>query len=115
MEEFNPKKESKEKPSFLYHASPNSNIEEFEPRNKTTRNKDEGPKIFATPSREVASIFLVPTDDSWAGSGNFGGAWYFFCNNEERFKKLDKGSTLYQLSSDGFSYDADILCGSGKI
>lgn len=94
-----------EKPPFLYHATPHADIEVFRPRAEKVRDKNEGARIFATPSREVASMFLVPSDDSWANSGNFGKAWYFICSDKDRFTELDQGKYLYKLPSDSFTFD----------
>ena len=86
-----------EKPPALFHASRNPNIERFEPRAEKTRDQDEGPKIFATPSRAMASIFLADTDDSWVESGTVDDALYVVISDEVRFRKLDNGGAIYSL------------------
>ena len=91
---FQPKPE---KPPMLFHASRNPNIERFEPRAEKTRDQDEGPKIFATPSRAMASIFLSDTDDSWVESGTVDYAPYVVISDEVRFRKLDNGGAIYSL------------------
>ncbi len=91
-----------EKPPVLFHASRNSNIEVFEPRQESFRDKDEGPLVFATPSRAMASIFLVEADDSWVGSGAINGEPYIVISDEARYRSLDKGGVIYQLPSDTF-------------
>lgn len=57
------------KPAALYHASGNRDIEEFEPRNRHTRDRSEGPVVFGTPDKAVASMFLVHDDDRWSEKG----------------------------------------------
>jgi len=93
------------KPKILYHASTNRNIEVLEPRAETVRDRSEGPVVFATSDKVLASIFIVPTDDSWSASGLFGDVHYFVCSDRERFEKLDKGGVIYTLSSDPFEND----------
>lgn len=93
------------RPAVLYHASENKNIEIFEPKAETVRDPEEGPVIFATPDKILASIFIVPTNDSWAQSGLFNGIHYFVCSDREKFKKLDKGGAIYTLLSDTFEYN----------
>ena len=85
-----------EKPSVLYHASRNG-IGIFEPRTDTARDENEGPKVFATPSRAMTSIFLVDCDDSWVSSGAMNDVPYIIISDEERYKSLDKGGTVYSL------------------
>lgn len=94
-----------DKPKILYHASQNRNIDYFEPRAESIRDPEEGSVVFATPDKVMASIFIVPTDDSWTGSGLFGGVHYFVCGDEERFRGIDKGGAIYTLSSDTFEND----------
>lgn len=91
-----------EKPPVLFHASRDLNIEVFEPRQENFRDKDEGPLVFATPSRAMASIFLVKVDDSWVGSGAVNGEPYIVISDEARYRSLDKGGVIYRLPSDTF-------------
>jgi len=92
----------------MFHASSNPDIETFEPRAEKTRDKNEGPKVFATPSRAMASIFLVETDDSWTQSGAMDGVPYIIISDEERFRNLDKGGVIYSVPSDSFENDPEI-------
>ena len=98
------------KPAVLYHASSNTEIEEFEPRAESVRDKDEGPMVFASPDRAFATCFLVPTDDSWAKIGRFGepgkkGPWHVVVSDRDRFEELDHGGAIYTLPSESFSTD----------
>lgn len=95
------------KPKYLYHASQNRNIEIFEPRAISVRDPNEGHVVFATPDIDLASVFLVPTNDSWCNSGLFGEIPYFVCSDEKRFKESDKGGAIYTLPSDTFENDPD--------
>jgi len=52
------------KPSVLYHASQNRNVELFEPRAKSYRDRKEGPVVFGTPELPFATMFIVDSDDS---------------------------------------------------
>lgn len=47
-----------EKPEFLYHGSPNKEIEKIEPRKKFLCDKDEGPKVFAG-AEDIAVMFMT--------------------------------------------------------
>jgi hypothetical protein len=96
-----------EKPPVLFHASRNPNVEIFEPRALKMRDKNEGPRVFATPSRAMASIFLVETDDSWTQSGAFNGIPFMIISDEERFKNLDKGGVIYSLPNNTFENDPE--------
>jgi len=99
------------KPLFLYHASQNRNINMFEPRLGSFRDKDEGPVIFATPDKTLASIFIVPTNDLWAHSGLFGKVHYFICGDQDKFINLDNGGAIYTLPS--FTFETDPKKGLG--
>jgi hypothetical protein len=96
-----------EKPPVLFHASSNPDIDIFEPRIRKVRDPNEGPRVFATPSRAMASIFLVETDDSWAQSGAMDDTPYIVISDEERFKKLDKGGVIYSLPNKTFENDPE--------
>lgn len=91
-----------EKPAFLYHASRNAGIESFEPRDGKKRDENEGAQIFATPSKAMATMFLVDTDDSWTQTGVMDGVPYIIISDKERFTSLDTGGTIYSLPSQTF-------------
>ncbi len=94
-----------EKPPVLYHASRAGDIEEFEPRAGSVRDRNEGPRVFGSPSRAMVSMFLVKCDDSWVNKGAFSGQPYMVISDEERFKSLDTGAYLYTLPNDTFEND----------
>jgi len=100
------------KPEFLYHASSNSNIAEFEPRTESIRDPSEGPVVFGTPSKEGASMFIVPTDDKWTRKSRFNGVYVTVIADRARFLALDKGGSIYTLPSETF--DTDETKGMGK-
>lgn len=93
----------REKPSVLYHASSRSDIEEFEPRAEKTRDPNEGPVVFASPDKASVTRFLVPTNDSWTQISSFHKVHTIIISDEARFRALDKGGTVYALSSDTFN------------
>ncbi len=98
--------EKQEKPEFLYHASSNKDVKEFEPRREKVRDPEEGCVIFATPDRAFASAFLMKElDDSWSHKGNINGVAYVVIKDKALFNKLDKGGSIYKLSSESFSCD----------
>jgi hypothetical protein len=95
----------------LYHGSPNPNIKVFEPRNKGTRNKDEGQVVFATPSLKIAGCYLFKWDDSWVHQSvswkNGDKANYqvtMVISDKARFEKADHGGTIYILPASGFHF-----------
>jgi hypothetical protein len=96
-----------EKPTVLFHASRNQNIAVFEPRAEKTRDVNEGPRVFGTPSRAMASIFLVESDESWVKSGAMDDVPYIVISDEQRFRNLDNGGVIYSLPSDTFENDPE--------
>lgn len=103
------------KPAMLYHASPNRDIQQFEPRTETQRDPLEGPVVFATPSKEIATQFLVPTDDSWARGGVFHvgevyspeQVYFFAIGDRNRFMSTDHGGAVYELPVESFTTDPE--------
>lgn len=107
-----PRPESNEsiKPAILYHASQDRDIATFEPRMDKVRDPLEGPRIFATPDKALASCFLVPSESSWVKIGRFDkdgvpGHWKVVVSDEKRFRETDKGGAIYSLPSESFSTD----------
>jgi hypothetical protein len=94
-----------EKPSVLYHGSSNKEITRFEPSSKKVRDPAEGPRIFATPDKRMASVFIVGVDDSWGNSGQHNGTPYMVISDRERFETLDKGGAIYHLPNETFTTD----------
>lgn len=96
-----------EKPTILFHASRNKSIDVFESRALKTRDEQEGPKVFATPSRAMAGIFLVDCDDRWVQSGAMDGVPYIIISDEKRYRELDKGGVIYSLPNNTFENDPE--------
>jgi len=90
---------------YLHHASQNRDIKVFEPRAESVRDPNEGSVVFATPDKVMASVFIVPMNDSWTNSGLFGDTHYFVCGDEEGFRKIDRGGAIYVLPSETFEND----------
>lgn len=93
------------KPPVLYHASQNGDIQVFTPRTERTRDPNEGPRVFATPSKALATVFSVNTDDSWANSGTISDVPYMIISDRARFESLDTGGYIYVLPTDTFEND----------
>lgn len=104
MENF--KKENimtKEKPTFLYHGSAHKNIKELEPRNKSVRDPNEGPVVFATPELALAAIFMTK---KVVESGKFDDIPYaIIIDQKESFIKNNKGGHIYIVPSSSFQND----------
>ena len=96
-----------EKPPVLFHGSRNPNIDMFEPRQEKVRDKNEGPRVFGTPSRAMASLFLVEVEKSWVDFGTLDDAPYIVISDEERFRNLDKGGVIYTLPNTTFENDPE--------
>ncbi|MDE1874863.1 MAG: hypothetical protein KGI79_02070 [Patescibacteria group bacterium] len=90
------------KPHILYHASPDRNIQRFEPRKEHIRSADDGPVVFATSNKAYASAFLVRWDDSWAHLSSHNGLVLMAISDKERFLRSDRGGAIYELPSDDF-------------
>jgi len=93
------------KPEILYGASQNRNINIFEPRANSIRDPNEGSVIFATPDKTYASMFIIPSDDSWTNKGQYQNQYYQVIADEKRYKNLDKGGAIYTFKSNGFETD----------
>ncbi len=100
-----PIKQESLKPEFLFHASPNRSIDEFEPRAVSVRDPREGPVVFGTPSKEGASMFIVNTDDNWTKKARFNGVYVTVISDKERFLASDHGGSIYTLPSGAFYMD----------
>jgi len=105
------------KPQVLYHASPNQDIEVFEPRRERFRDANEGPVVFATPDKAYATMFLVKSNDSWVVQGRFSeaginGPWHIIISDRERFEQADIGGSIYEFDPGGFEYEPDKNMGS---
>lgn len=96
-----------EKPEKFYHGSSDRSIERFVPRADKIRDPAEGPRVFATPDKRMASIFIAGTDGSWASSGAFNGIPYMVISDRERFEKLDQGGAIYHLPGETFENDPE--------
>lgn len=106
-----------QRPKVLYHASSNSEIEVFEPRREKVRDPEEGPVVFATHDKALASAFLVRTDGSWVKIGRFTESgittpWHFIASSRRRFMKSDFGGAIYYLPVDTFNNDSEKGMGS---
>ncbi len=87
----------------LYHGSSKSGLEELTPRAISVRDVSEGPVVFATPNRAIASMFLVPIRQH---SGRFNGVPYFVAIKAD-FDMRDLGGSIYTIAADGFTFDLD--------
>ncbi len=108
----------REKLPFLYHASSNKNIAEFEPRAESVRHPEEGPRVFAAESAAAVSVFLVPSDDSWSQKSSWSNGKgertiVSIYSDRARFTQSDKGGSIYELPSDTFDIDSK-FSGSSK-
>ncbi len=95
-----------EKPKKLFHASPNKNIDIFEPRAERVRDPGEGPVVFGTPDKSYASMFLVRLDDTCTSKGKFNnGSWICVIGDIQKYLSLDHGGAIYTLASETFDTD----------
>jgi len=100
-------KDNKEamKPTDLYHASQNRNLQILEPRAESVRDESEGLVVFATPDKAEASKFLVPSNDEWTKKMRVGDVHIHIISDRDRYEEVDKGGTIYKLSPETFEHD----------
>lgn len=93
------------KPIFLYHGSANKNLTIIEPRVITVRDSNEGPVVFAASTKARASLFIVPSDDSWTNKSYINGVFYHVIADKNKYLENDKGGAIYTLDPDNFVSD----------
>lgn len=105
--------ESKEKPETLYIGTQTKGIQEFTPRRGNYRDKDEGPVIFSTPDKALASVFMISGhNDSWTKIGYYGDVLVIIiCMDRDEYIKKDKGGVIYEVPSDSFDYNPKLGMG----
>ncbi len=102
-----------DKPEKLFHASPSTNVVEFEPRNEHPRYPGEPSAIFATPHQELAAMFLSPRNIR-TEIGVYGDRYAIFINcSLKEYSKQDKGGAIYTLPADTF--ETDTIHGMGSV
>lgn len=100
-------------PKVLYHASTNTNIKVFEPRDESVRTPGEGKLVFATPDPRVAAMFLVPEEVGPSEIGVYDGRAIIIINaTDYAFKSKDKGGAIYTLPSTTFTADPKLGMGT---
>lgn len=106
MEKYNENiKNVSEKPQYLYHGSPNKNIEEFEPRISGGTGESHGPLVYATPDIAIASAFMADVGRSWSAGFINNIPYVVIPINRDVFLENDKGGSLYTLPSESFDFD----------
>lgn len=93
------------KPSVLYHGTAIRNLKQLVPQNKSIRDPEEGPVVFATTRKDLAVCFCLPTDDSWVKIGVGNNKCEIVISDERRFRQLDQGGIVYELPSTTFTCD----------
>lgn len=95
-----------QRPEMLFHGSVCQDIDYLEPRGLTVRQADEGSVVFATPSRALASCFMIPWDDSFATLNVLpDGSLHFTTSDMQRLEESDQGGSIYSLLPHDFSCD----------
>ena len=92
-----------EKPPFLYHGSPNGEIEEFTPRVSMGSGEKFGPKVYASDDIAVASMMTTRLPMTWGGGIHNGEVYCYIPMTREEFINFDTGGWIYKLDSDAFS------------
>ncbi|MBA3733286.1 hypothetical protein H0W91_02825 [Patescibacteria group bacterium] len=95
--------ESIEKPKFLYHGSPNGDIEEFIPRISMGSGEKYGPLVYASDDIVVASVLTARPGKTWGSGFHNGKHFAWIPMTREEFKKVDKGGWIYKFDSQNFS------------
>jgi hypothetical protein len=92
-----------EKPKFLYHGSPNGDIEEFTPRVSLGSGEKHGAQVYASDSLAVACMFTCKPGRSWSAGTHNGETFAVLPMTREEFLEKDKGGYIYKFDSDTFS------------
>ncbi len=105
--------ENKEKPEVLYVGTQTPNIQELKPMEGRHRGGGEGPVIFSTPDKALASVFMVEGhNDDWTTIGYYSDILcVVICMDREEFITRDKGGVVYEVPSDTFDYNPDLGMG----
>lgn len=106
MKSFFEGRTSPEKPKFLYHGSTKQNLTEIVPRVSKSKGEDGTEKVFATPDRRIATVYMASDyigEQPWS-SGRYEAALCIFVPmTREEFKQKDLGGAIYKLPSENFS------------
>jgi hypothetical protein len=95
------------RPTKLFHASPSTDILEFEPRNEYPRYTGEANLVFATPHEELAAMFLSPRTIN-TEIGIYDDEYVIFINADEgTYAKHDRGGAIYSLPVETFETDTN--------
>jgi hypothetical protein len=94
---------NQEKPPFLYHGSPNGEIDEFTPRISMGSGEKFGPKVYASDDIAVASMMTTRLPMTWGGGVRNGEVYCYIPMTRDEFRKFDSGGWIYKLDSDAFS------------
>ena len=101
------------KPEFLYHASSDPDILEFQPQNESPRYNGDVNLVFATPHPGIAAMFLAPKDIPIEISIYSDRYVTFISSTRKEYMLKDKGGAIYSLPVDTF--ETDIKTGMGAI
>ena len=105
-------KESKErKPEFLYHGSPNRNIDVFKLQISYGSGEKYGAKVYATPDKAISTIFLSDVKKPWT-AGKYGDVLVSVIPySRKKFIAHDKGGIIYVLPGDTFEHNENEMGG----
>lgn len=93
-----------EKPPYLYHGSSSADLEELTPQQRSYRDVNEGPCVFATPDLAMATVFMSREGKH---SGFFEDVpWVVIVKDRDEFIKEDKGGVVYVLPTEEFKCDS---------
>lgn len=101
----------------LYHASPKRGLKEFKPRAKSQRQSGDAPRVYASPSPEIAIAFMIRPTDDWCLHGSYdnGQTWMLIVGDEKKFwKREKKGGSLYTFSPETFRFTKVIGLGENE-
>ncbi len=100
------KENSIEKPLFLYHGTPQKNLESVDPKIKTFHKKEKE-LVFASPDRKVAISYLAKGDYSWS-AGIYNHEYFIVLPiTKQEFKENDSGGAVYIFNSKNFKTTND--------
>lgn len=95
-----------EKPKFLYHGTPQKDIESFVPKNKNFKGEEKD-FVFASPDKRAALSYLAKGDYNWS-TGIYNGEYFVVLPiSKEHFVDQDRGGAVYVFDSKNFRSHED--------
>lgn len=93
------KRKEKKRNRYLYHGSSNKDLTVLEPMRKSWRDEKEGPRVFATQHKGLATTFIPGKANKISVVDK---QPFILIRNKKSFLKKDKGGAVYKVKDDSF-------------